>query len=29
VKIKTIAPDWARTGEEPPKSTDKNVVASE
>jgi acetyltransferase-like isoleucine patch superfamily enzyme len=29
VKIKSIAPDWARTGEEPPRSPDKNTVASE
>jgi acetyltransferase-like isoleucine patch superfamily enzyme len=29
VKIKSIAPDWARTGEEPPPSTSKNTVASE
>src|SRR4051812_28382507 len=29
VKIKSIAPDWARTGEEPPPTTSKNTVASE
>jgi len=29
VKIKSIAPEWARTGAEPPETSSKNVVASE
>jgi acetyltransferase-like isoleucine patch superfamily enzyme len=29
VKIKSIAPEWARTGAEPPETSSKNIVASE
>ncbi len=29
VKVKSIAPDWARTGEQPPPTSAKNTVASE